>query len=31
MNSQINKDHDVSHRARQKNTLNTKDLGILLQ
>jgi hypothetical protein len=31
MNSQIHEDHDVSRRARQKDTLSTEDLGILLQ
>jgi len=31
MNSQMHEDHDVSRRARQKDTLSAEDLGILLQ
>src|SRR2546421_8536115 len=30
MNSQMHEDHDVSRRARQKDTLSAEDLGILL-
>jgi hypothetical protein len=31
MNSQMHEDHDVSRRARQKDTLSAEDLDILLQ
>ena len=31
MNSQMHEDHDVSRRARQKDTISAEDLGILLQ
>jgi hypothetical protein len=31
MNTQMHEDHEVSRRARRKDTLSTEDLGILLQ
>jgi hypothetical protein len=31
MNTQIHEDHEVSRRARRKDTLSAEDLGILLQ
>src|ERR1700761_5438423 len=31
MNNQMHEDHDVSRRARQKDTISAEDLGILLQ
>jgi hypothetical protein len=31
MNSQMHEDHEISRRARRKDTLSAEDLGILLQ
>src|SRR5277367_3195097 len=31
MNGQMHEDHDISRRARRKDTLSAEDLGILLQ